>query len=261
MARYSDSVILELLDSSDEDEDIRPPLDPLMLVNDNNEHNELRVFHPLFGLVQRLQHIKVQNYIENIVYNYDDKDFIMHFRLSRLIVYELINKFRTSIIFTSIEDRVENVKVSAEKHILCYLWFVGHETGSYRDVADRFGIALSTLYYIITRVTEFIMSLAPQFIRYLTAVEKEETSNYFREKGFPGIIGAIDGSHIRIDKPVLDADSYINRKQYFSIHLQGIVNQHLKFIDVFIGYPDSVHDARVFKNSTIFNDLYAVCGG
>ncbi|EZA61930.1 hypothetical protein X777_04741, partial [Ooceraea biroi] len=51
--------------------------------------------------------------------------------------------------------------------------------------------------------------------------------------------GAIDGSHIRIDKPVLDADSYINRKQYFSIHLQGIVNQHLKFIDVFIGYPDS----------------------
>ncbi|RLU22218.1 hypothetical protein DMN91_006599, partial [Ooceraea biroi] len=103
MARYSDSVILELLDSSDEDEDIRPPLDPLMLVNDNNEHNELRVFHPLFGLVQRLQHIKVQNYIENIVYNYDDKDFIMHFRLSRLIVYELINKFRTSIIFTSIE--------------------------------------------------------------------------------------------------------------------------------------------------------------
>lgn len=43
--------------------------------------------------------------------------------------------------------------------------------------------------------------------------------------------------------------------------MQGTVNQHLKFIDVFIGYPGSVHDARVLKNSTIFNDLYELCRG
>lgn len=73
--------------------------------------------------------------------------------------------------------------------------------------------------------------------------------------------GAIDGSHIRIDKPVEDPDSYINRKQYFSIHVQGTVNHDMKFIDVFIGYPGSVHDARVLKNSTLYNDLHNLCGG
>lgn len=73
--------------------------------------------------------------------------------------------------------------------------------------------------------------------------------------------GAIDGSHIKIDKPVEDPDSYINRKQYFSIHVQGTVNHDMKFIDVFIGYPGSVHDARVLKNSTLYNDLYNLCGG
>lgn len=84
--------------------------------------------------------------------------------------------------------RVEHDKITAEKHILSYLWFVGHETGSYRDIADRFGIAISTLYQIITRVTEFIMSLAPSIIRYPTPAEKEETVIYFRNKGFFGVI-------------------------------------------------------------------------
>lgn len=73
--------------------------------------------------------------------------------------------------------------------------------------------------------------------------------------------GAIDGSYIRIDKSVEDPDSYINRKQYFSIHVQGTVNHDMKFIDVFIGYPGSVHDARVLKNSTLYNDLQNLCGG
>lgn len=105
------------------------------------------------------------------------------------------------------------------------------------------------------------MILAPNIIRYPTANEKEETAFYYRhEKEFPGVIGATDGSHIRIDKPIEDPNSYINRKQYFSLHLQGVVNHNMKFIDVFIGYPGSVHDARVFRNSPIHNDLRELCG-
>jgi len=72
--------------------------------------------------------------------------------------------------------------------------------------------------------------------------------------------GAIDGSHVRIDKPVEDPDSYINRKQYFSLHIQGTVNHKMKFIDVFVGYPGSVHDARVFRNSSIYTNLHELCG-
>lgn len=117
---------------------------------------------------------------------------------------------------------------------------MGHQTGSYRDIADRFGITISALHKVITRVTNFILSLAPNIIKYPTDLEKEQPSNFFlQRKGFPNIIGAIDGSHIRIDKPVEDPDSYINRKQYFSIHMQGTVNHDMEFMDIFIGYPGS----------------------
>jgi len=41
--------------------------------------------------MQRIQHIKINNYIENIVNNYNNIDFIMHFRLKRQIAYDLID--------------------------------------------------------------------------------------------------------------------------------------------------------------------------
>ena len=80
--------------------------------------------------------------------------------------------------------------ITPEKHMLCFLWFVGHQTASYRDVADRFGITLSALYNIISRVTDFILLLAPTIIRYPTLEERNTTQQYYRqEKRFPGIVG------------------------------------------------------------------------
>jgi len=54
-------------------------------------------------VVQRIHHIKVNNYIENVVQNYIEKDFIMHFRLSRAVAYDLIDRFTISPIFSSLQ--------------------------------------------------------------------------------------------------------------------------------------------------------------
>lgn len=92
------------------------------------------------------------------------------------------------------------MKITAEKHILCYLWFIGHESSSYRDVADRFGVTLSALYNIITRVTIFILSMAHDIIKYPTLDEKEETAAfYYQKKGFPGIIGNVIHMYIYVN--------------------------------------------------------------
>lgn len=49
--------------------------------------------------MERVHHIKINNYIEDIVRGYIYKDFIMHFRLSRAIAYELIARFEISDVF------------------------------------------------------------------------------------------------------------------------------------------------------------------
>lgn len=48
---------------------------------------------------------------------------------------------------------------------------------------------------------------------------------------FPGIIGAIDGTHIRIEPPKNNANAYYNRKKFHSIILQGVCTHDLTFIN------------------------------
>lgn len=42
--------------------------------------------------------------------------------------------------------------------------------------------------------------------------------------------------------------------------MQAVCDHKHKILDVFIGYPGSVHDSRVFRNSPLRNDLEEKCG-
>ena len=69
----------------------------------------------------------------------------------------------------------------------------------------------------------------------------------------PQIMGAIDGCHIEINAPPDNHEDYFNRKQHYSVNLQGIVDSNLKFIHVTVGYPGSIHDARVLRLSGLYD--------
>ena len=72
-----------------------------------------------------------------------------------------------------------------------------------------------------------------------------------RKAGIPHAIGAIDGSHIPIKAPVQFPMDYFNRKGFYSIVLQAVIDSSGKFIDIFVGYPGSTHDSKIFRNSPI----------
>lgn len=92
-----------------------------------------------------------------------------------------------------------------------------------RDVSDRFEIAISTLFTIVRNFTYFLSNKAPEVIKWPSEEEKQEIERHFRINGeFPGVIGAIDGSHIKIDKPSNDPESYLNRKKFYSIQVTNI---------------------------------------
>jgi len=69
------------------------------------------------------------------------------------------------------------------------------------------------------------------------------------------VIGAIDGTHIPILSQGENNDAYINRKGYPSIVLQSVCDHQLMFTDCFVGWPGSVHDARVFSNSVLAKEI------
>jgi hypothetical protein len=69
--------------------------------------------------------------------------------------------------------------------------------------------------------------------------------------GMPGVVGAIDGTHIAILGPTQHQENYINRKGFHGIVAQVVCDHEMRFISVNAGWPGSVHDARVYRNSKI----------
>ena len=64
--------------------------------------------------------------------------------------------------------------------------------------------------------------------------------------------------HTQILAPSSDSKvDYFNRKQKFSVNTQAVIGGNLEFLDVATGYPGSVHDARVLRSSTLFQQAEA----
>ena len=68
-------------------------------------------------------------------------------------------------------------------------------------------------------------------------------------------MGAIDGSHIPVSAPELNHTDSYNRKGWYSMIVQAIVDHNYLFRDICVGWPGSVHDARVFVNSAIYKKI------
>lgn len=56
-------------------------------------------------------------------------------------------------------------------------------------------------------------------------------------------------------QPRGNSQDFFNRKQYHSIILQGVCDAFGSFIDVYIGMPGRMHDARVFQKSILYQKL------
>ena len=144
--------------------------------------------------------------------------------------------------------------VSVEERVGLALWRLA--TGnSYRSCGLQFGLGKSTAKVICSEFEQAIFYLKDRFIKFpLTNEENGEKIDEFEELyGIPQIVGAVDGCHIEINAPPENYEDYFNRKQHYSVNLQAIVDANLKFIHASVGYPGSIHDARVLRLSGLYD--------
>lgn len=145
-------------------------------------------------------------------------------------------------------------KTSAEKEIHTFLWYMAN-TNTFREIANLFGISRSTAWSIVKRVTLWLISIGHEYVKWPSREEIAQNMATMEAKTkMPGILGCIDGSHIRIKAPVSNKEDYFNRKHSYSILLQGVVNTKKKFINVFCGEPGSLHDSRLLRRSDLYKD-------
>lgn len=128
---------------------------------------------------------------------------------------------------------------------------------SYVSIAPVFNVGKSTVIEAVQDVVNVLYDQRNQYIKFPTTIaQTTECIETFQgtRSNLPNVVGATDSTHIPIIAPRVDAVDYFSRYQQHDMIIQGVVNGTGKFIDAAAGFPGSNHDARVLRNSNIYQE-------
>ncbi|XP_065087445.1 putative nuclease HARBI1 [Ochlerotatus camptorhynchus] len=171
--------------------------------------------------------------------------FLNYFRVSKELFRYLLNIVDGKLGGTKSSSVQPMLKLSAALRFFA--------EGSYqKGVGNDFfaGMAQPTLSKALSAVIDV-------FEAAVSEVEKREIKHSFYEKtGFPGVIGCVDGTHVRIVKPVGDIQHlYYNRKGFHSLNVMLVCDhkQMIRYVDA--NSPGANHDSFIWNNNPLDVEL------
>ncbi|CAC5368191.1 unnamed protein product [Mytilus coruscus] len=206
---------------------------PIQVLSYNNVIGAL--FHLLHG--KRWDVPRTEGYSERVIPRFISEDYRVHFRISKDMFDTIHEEIEPKLIF---EHRGGNEQITPRKQLLLFLCYMANNE-TFRELGQYFGVGKSTA-HVYNTVTIILPSLQRQ----------DELSREIQLLHMlPNIIGAIDGTHIRLSSCPSNDNDYYNRKGFPSMQLQLVVDNTLKILDVYSGWPGCTHDARVLRNSSL----------
>ena len=161
---------------------------------------------------------------------WNEDDWIKNIRMPKAAFNYLCKEVSP---FMPIQDTNFRKSLPLEIKLVVTLYFLSG-SADYRTIANLFGLGKSTVCIIVQRICKhFVDNLMK---KYISLPSREETieiiASFEKLYGFPQVVGSLDGCHIRIKAPHKNSGDYINRKEYHSIILQGLVDSKYLFRDV-----------------------------
>ncbi|XP_053342479.1 putative nuclease HARBI1 isoform X1 [Clarias gariepinus] len=125
------------------------------------------------------------------------------------------------------------------------------------SVGDAENLNKATICRTIRKVSLALKSLVHIFItfpghRRFIHIKEE----FYKIAAFPNVIGTVDCTHIRIQRPSgAHEGDYVNRKSFHSVNVQMICDADCLITNLEAKWPGSVHDSRIFRASRIYQRL------
>ena len=149
----------------------------------------------------------------------DDVEIIHKYRLSRPLIITLCRMFQNYLHRPTMRSHAFTISLQ----VMVALRF--YASGSFQLVnADVHRLSRSSESNITRDVTNCLNRVSNQYIKIPTdQVELNTTMQVFHNiADFPNVVGAIDGTYIRIKSPSEDEHLYVNRKDHHSVNVQGV---------------------------------------
>ncbi|CAM4589218.1 unnamed protein product [Caretta caretta] len=180
---------------------------------------------------------------------WDDSQWLRNFRMRKGTFMELCDLLAPALKRMNTKMRAA---LTTEKQVAIALWKLAMPD-NYWSAGNQFGAGKSTVGAAVMQVAHALKDLL--ISRGVTLGNVQVILDGFAAMGFPNCGGAIVGTHIPILAPEHQASEYINRKGYFSIVLQALVDHKGRFTNINVGWLGKVHDAHIFRNSGLFQKL------
>lgn len=124
---------------------------------------------------------------------------------------------------------------------------------SFKTLGFSFRMGDNTVGKIVKKVCQILWDTFQQaHMPIPTASDLENVAKRFEEVWkFPNCIGAIDGKHCQIKCPARSGSMYFNYKKTFSVVLQGVADDHYRFLFVDVGGYGKQSDGGTFQASDL----------
>ncbi len=94
---------------------------------------------------------------------------------------------------------------------------------SFSRIADFANCGVGTAHRAFAEVMQKVNAMTSTYINWPTSASSRVISGKFRKKShISNVIGAIDGTHIKIDKPSQYPENYVNRKNFYSLNVLAV---------------------------------------
>ncbi|XP_067215635.1 putative nuclease HARBI1 [Linepithema humile] len=183
-------------------------------------------------------------------FDLSETQFRFLYRLSRQATRILCENLRQWV-----QPGIRSTAIPTELKILAVLNFMA--SGSYqRRVGQDFLTCMSQSVFsgILHLVVTALNNHMPEWIKYSTERQEIEIikRQYWDNARFPGVTGAIDGTHIAIWPPQKEREHlFINRKLYHSLNVMLVSDYFGKILYVSTAHGGRTHDARVWASSAL----------
>ena len=182
---------------------------------------------------------------------YDNTRWVQMFWMTKPAVFALTDVLQPIV---QRKDTKYRLAIPVVIRVACCLFKLTHGA-SLLICSEMFAISKSTVSAILREVVHAINDSLRHELSWPIGQRMQETQQKFYDLcGLPRVVGAIDGTHISISKPIQGpADYFYFKSGGYTLKCQAFVDSEKRFTNLYLGMPGSTNDSRVLRSSSLFD--------
>ena len=181
-------------------------------------------------------------------------EFRANYRVSIDNFWRLHERIKDHPVFKERETKGRK-QAPAKYQLLVLLYYLGTNGNgaSYDKMKSFFEIGKGSIPIFRDRALKAVLSLRSEEYRWPDVAERQAISATIQDRWhFPSCVGFIDGTLLPLWRaPGTNPHNYYTRKQNYCLQML-VICDHTRRINYFhVGWPGSVHDNRVWRNSIV----------